>query len=117
MVRRRTGGTKLGCLIYLLIVAGVLYFGIPAGEAWFRYQEYKDSMRQELRFRANLSNDKIKSHLQLVADSLGLPEEAGDVTVHRDGNTVSVEAQYEESIQLPGFKKKIVFSPHASDTY
>lgn len=117
MVRRRTGAGKAGCLVYLLIIAAVLYFGIPAGEAYFRYLEYRDAMRQELRFRSNLSNEKIKAHLKLVADSLGLPEEAGDVTVERKGHVVTVEAVYDESVQLPGFKKVIRFQPRASDTY
>jgi hypothetical protein len=121
MVRRRAewgrGATKLGCLIYLLCVAAVLYFGIPAGEAYMRYLEYKDSMRQELRFRSNQPNDKIKLHLKLVADSLGLPEEAGDITVHRDGNQVTVEADYEEVLKFPMFTKKLRFRPRAADSY
>jgi hypothetical protein len=117
MVKRRAGATKLGCLLYLLVVAAILYFGIPAGETYFRYLEYKDAMKQELRFRSNLSNEKIRAHLQLVADSLGLPEEAGDVTVTRKGDVVTVEADYDESIQLPGYKKVVRFQPRASDTY
>jgi hypothetical protein len=100
-----------------LIAAGAVYVGIPLGETYFRYAEYKDAMRQELRFRSNLSNDKIRSHLQLQADSLGLPEEAGDVTVSRSGNQVSVEAEYDEIIKVFGLTKAIHFQPHASDTY
>jgi len=117
VVKRRTGATKAGCLIYLLAVAATLYFGIPAGEAYFRYQEYKDSMRQELRFRSNLPNEKIRAHLQLVADSLGLPPEAGDVTVHRDGNQITVEAQYDEVLKFPMFSKTLRFTARASDSY
>lgn len=117
MVTRRTGATKAGCLIYLLCVAGSLYFGIPAGEAYFRYLEYKDSMRQELRFRSNQPNEKIRAHLRLVADSLGLPEEAGDVKVRRDGNRVTVEAQYDEVLKFPMFTKTLRFTPSAADTY
>lgn len=117
MVTRRAGATKVGCLLYLLGVAGALYFGIPAGEAYMRYLEYKDSMRQELRFRSNQPNDKIRAHLALVADSLGLPPEAGEVTVRRDGNTVTVEAQYDEVLVFPMLKKTLHFEPRASDTY
>jgi hypothetical protein len=113
----RTGATKFGCLVYLLFVAGALYFGIPAGETYFRYLEYRDSMRQEVRFRANLSNEKIKAHLALVADSIGLPEDAGDVDVTREGNRITVEADYDEVLKLPGFKRKIHYHPTASDTY
>ena len=117
MVARRVGATKVGCLLYLLFMAAALYFGIPAGEKYFKYLEFKDAMRQELRFRSNMSNDKIAAKLKAVADSLGLPEEAGDVSVTRDGTRVTVEAEYDEEIQLPLFKKTIHFSPSASDTY
>lgn len=117
MVTARRGATKLGCLLYVLGMAGALYVGIPAGEAYMRYLEYKDSMRQELRFRSNQPNDKIRAHLALVADSLGLPPEAGEVTVRRDGNQVIVEAQYEEVLVFPMFKKTLRFEPRAVDTY
>ena len=116
MVMRRGAG-KFGCLVWLLVVAGILYFGIPVGETYMRYQEYRDAMRQEVRFRANLSNDKIKAHLRLVADSLGLPEEAGDVDVTREGNRITVEAEYQEPVNLVGIRKKITYRPRASDTY
>jgi hypothetical protein len=99
------------------MIAAVLYVGVPAGETYFRYLEYRDAMRQEVRFRSNLPNDKIKAHLRQVADSLGLPEEAGDVTVTREGNRVTVEAEYEETIQFAGIKKKIHYTPTAADTY
>ena len=115
MVNRR--GAAKGCLMLLLVAAGVMYIGIPAGEAYIRYAEYKDAMKQELRFRANLSNDKIRAHLAAQADSLGLPEEAGDVTVTRNGNQVSVEAEYDEIIRLLGISRAIHFAPRASDTY
>ena len=117
MVRRRTGATKGGCLVYLLVVAGLLYFGIPAGEAYFRYLEYKDAMRQEVRFRGGQPNEKIRAHLALMADSLGLPEAAGDVTVTRNKGQVVVEAAYDEVLKFPGFQKALHFEPHAADTY
>jgi hypothetical protein len=107
----------MGCLVYVLCVAAAGYFGIPAGEAYFRYAQYKDSMRQELRFRSNLPNDKIRAQLALVADSLGLPPEAGDVSVHRDGNQVTVEAEYQEVLKFPFFEKAIRFNPKAADSY
>jgi hypothetical protein len=117
VVRRRSGATKLGCLLYVMGMAAVLYFGIPAGETYFRYLQYKDAMRQELRFRSNLPNDRIRAHLQVAADSLGLPAEAGDVTVHRDGNTITVEAAYDEILEFPGFTKAIHYRPRAVDRY
>lgn len=115
MVSRR--GAASGCLMMLLVGAAVMYVGIPVAETYIRYAEYKDAMKQELRFRANLSNDKIRSHLAAQADSLGLPEEAGDVTVSRNGNQVSVEAEYDETVKLLGLKRSIHYAPRAVDTY
>jgi hypothetical protein len=74
-------------------------------------------MRQELRFRSNQPNEKIRAHLALVADSLGLPPEAAEVTVRRDGNQVTVEAQYDEVLVFHMFKKTLHFEPRAVDTY
>lgn len=116
-MRSRAGFTKGGCLFSLLVVAAVLYFGIPVGEMYFRNLKYQDAMKQELRFRSGLPNERIKRNLQIVADSLGLPEEAGAVTITRKDNRISVVADYEELIHLPGYVKAIRFRPRADDTY
>jgi len=111
------GNTKLGCLVYLLIVSAVLYFGVHAGEVYFRYLEYKDAMQQEVRFRSYLPNERIISNLMAVADSLGLPPDAGVVTVTRKDGRVTVEAHYEETIVLPGMRKEVHFEPKATGGY
>lgn len=116
MVARR-GSAKFGCLVYLLIVSAVLYFGVHAGEVYWRYLEYKDAMQQEVRFRSFLPNERIKANLMAAADSLGLPEDAGVVTVTRKDGRVTVEAHYEETIVLPGFKKEVHFEPRATGGY
>jgi hypothetical protein len=117
MVRARRGVTRNGCLFVLLLFAAIVYFGLPVGETYFRYLEYKDRMKVELKFRGGLPNEKIIRNLQMAADSLGLPEEAGKVLVTRRDGMVTVEADYEEIIHLPGYQKAIRFQPKASDTY
>ena len=117
MVKRRAGMTKLGCLVSMLLVVAVVYFAVPIGETYFRYLKYKDAMRQELRFRSNLPNERIKRNLQTVADSLGLPEEAAEVTITRRGGEITLEADYEEIIHLPGYQRAIRFQPRATDSY
>ena len=56
MVRRRTGRGSLGCLVMLLILAAVVYFGVNVGEVYWRFYQYQDAMRQEVRFAAHNSN-------------------------------------------------------------
>lgn len=117
MVKSRAGITKFGCLVWLLLVAATLYFGIPVGETYMRYLEYKDRMKVELKFRGGIPNERIIRNLQMAADSLGLPEEAGKVMVTRNQGQVTIEADYEEILHFPGFIKVIRFKPTATDTY
>lgn len=114
---RRPGATRFGCLLTLLIISAVMYFGINAGEVYWRYLQYKEAMSQEVRFRSFLPNSRIKENLALIADSLGLPEDAGVVTVTRRDGRVTVEAHYEEFIELPGWRKEVHFEPRATAGY
>jgi hypothetical protein len=116
MVNRRGAG-KIGCLFTLLIVAAVLYFGVNAFEKYYAYLQFKDAMSQEIRFRSFLPDDRIKDNLRTIADSLGLPEDAGIVTVRRERGLMTIESHYEEFIELPGYKKEVHFEPKAAGTY
>ena len=116
MVNRR-GITKVGCLLSLLIVSAVLYFGVNAFEKYYAYLQYKDAMQQEIRFRSFLPDAKIKENLIAIADSLGLPEDAGIITIKRERGLMTIEAHYEELLELPGYKKEVHFEPRAAGTY
>ena len=116
MVMRR-GATKMGCLLFLLLFSAVMYFGVNAGEKYYKYLQFKDAMSQEIRFRSWQPNDKIKENLRAAADSLGLPEDAGLVTITREGGTMTIESHYEEIIDLPWYKKEVHFEPRAMGTY
>ena len=43
MVSARRGVTKLGCLMTLMIVVAVCYFGFQAGQVYFRFLEFQDA--------------------------------------------------------------------------
>jgi hypothetical protein len=112
-VVRQHGRSSVGCLLMLLILAAALYFGVNIGEAYWRFYEFQDAMRQEVRFAKQISDDRIKLHLAAYADTLGLPEEASDITVNRTSNDISVSADYSERVELPLFVREIRFSPRA----
>jgi hypothetical protein len=101
----------------LLLVSAAVYFGVNAGEVFFRFYQYKDAMRQEVRFAAHNSDAAILRRLRLQADSLGLPEAAGEVTLQRDGRHIEMESEYYEHIELPLFVREIRFNPHAEGIF
>jgi hypothetical protein len=117
MVRPRRGRSTLGCLIPLLIVAAVCYFGVNIGEVYFRFYQYQDAMRQEVRFAAHNSDAVIVRRLQQQVDSLGLPEAAGEVTLQRDGRHIVLESEYYEHIELPLMVREVHFNPHAEGIF
>ncbi len=117
MVSTRSGRSSLGCLISLLIFAAIIYFGVNAGEVYFRFYQFQDAMRQEARFAAHNSDAVIIRHLQQQADSLGLPEAAGVVTLQRDGRHIEMESEYYDHIELPLMVREVHFNPHAEGIF
>jgi hypothetical protein len=109
----RAGRSSLGCLLVLLIIAAASYVGVYVGEAYWRFYEFQDAMRQEVRFAKQIPDDRIKLHLAAFADSLGLPEQATDIAVDRTSSTITVSAEYVERIEFPLFVRVIRFAPRA----
>jgi hypothetical protein len=117
VVRARQGKGALGCLLSLLIVAAIGYFGVNVGEVYFRFYQYQDAMKQEVRFAAHNSDNVILRHLRAQVDSLGLPEAAGEVTLQRDGRHIEIESDYYEHIELPLTVREVHFNPRASGIF
>ena len=68
MTGRRRGASTLGCLFYLLIAVAVAYFGVNVGRAYWRFYQYQDDIRQEVRFARQRTNDQILNHLRASAE-------------------------------------------------
>jgi hypothetical protein len=117
MVNSRRGLSSLGCLVMLLLFAAVVYFAINIGEHYFRFYQYQDSMRQEVKFAAHNSDALILRHLRERADSLGLPEAAGEVSLQRDGRHIELESEYYVHIELPLIVREVRFNPHAEGIF
>jgi hypothetical protein len=115
MVTPRRGTSKLGCLFGLLVLAAVAYFGINIGEVFWRYYRYEDGFKQQARFASQASDEQIRRRLASLADSLGLPEEAGRISIARSANGVRISAQYEEVVELPLFVRTFVFRPSVTE--
>lgn len=110
----RRGQSKLGCLVSLLLVAAVAYFGFNFGEPYLRFYRFQDALNQEARFARRASDDQIRARLRAVADSLGLPEEAGHVTVRRSASYITISSDYSETVELPLYVRTLKFAPSVS---
>jgi len=113
-VVNRRGGSRLGCLIPLLIIAVAAYFAVDFGEAYFRYYQFQDAMGQEARFATTKTDDQITSRLAALADTLQLPPGAELIMIQRTPATVTISSDYDEVIRLPLKKEQVLhFHPVA----
>ena len=117
MVTSRRGRTTLGCLVLLLLGAAAVYFGVNIGEVYFRFYQYQDAMRQEVRFAAHNSDDVILRHLRTRVDSLGLPESAAEVTIQRADRHIEMQSEYYEHVELPLYVREVHLNPHAEGIF
>ena len=109
----RLGRSSLGCLFMVLIAAAVGYFGVNAGESYWRFFQFRDAMEQEAKFARQKTNDQILTRLRAAADSLGLPQEAGMISIRRTADSISIGADYDEHVEMPMYVKAIHYRPRA----
>jgi hypothetical protein len=115
-VRPRFGTSRLGCVIQLAILAGIIYFGLYAGQDLLDYYRLRDAMKQEGRFATLRTDAQIKDRLRLFADSVGLPAEAQDINIVRDENTIRIWTEYDQPLRLPfDIKKSVHLRPSIED--
>jgi hypothetical protein len=111
MVTRRPGASTLGCLFGMLVVVAVVYFGVNVGAPFVRYYEFRDAIRQEVRFADRKSDGQIIATLRLKADSLMLPAAAHKINVRRTPSSITVWTDYAEKIDFPFVTRDITFRP------
>jgi hypothetical protein len=117
VMRTRRGAGKIGCLLVLMVVAAIGYFGLGVGQVYWNYFQYRDRMQQEARFAGSRTDGVIKRRITLYADSLGLPEAARQVRVKRSGTHIVIWAEYYENLELPFLSRELLLSPHVEWTY
>ena len=117
MVTARRGASRLGCLVGALLLVTVAYFGFNIGEVYVRFYRLKDAMAQEARFAHNRDDNDIRLRLAAVADSLGLPDEAGRAIITRDAARITIKVDYTEHVELPLFVREFHFAPQVVRTF
>lgn len=112
MVNRR-GTSRLGCLVTVLLVVTIAYFGFNIGEVYLRFFRLRDAIEQEARFAHNRTDDDIRLRIAALVDSIGLPDEAGRLTIVRNANRIVISSDYSERVELPLLVRDFRFAPHA----
>jgi len=105
---QRRGASRLGCLLQIVVLVSLIYFGFLASEEALSYYRFKDAMKTEARFASIRSDDVIRKRLKAFSDSVKLPPAASDIKVVREGNRIRIWSSYDQVIKLPFKKTRIV---------
>ena len=111
------GASRLGCLLLLALLAAAAYFAVNIGQVYVRYYRFRDAMDQQARFAVRLSDAEVQRRLRTTADSLGLPEAAGNVFIRRSSGLIELWSEYYEPIELPLFVRELHFTPSAEHAF
>lgn len=111
----RRGASVLGCIFWVVLFLGALYYGVHIGGVYWRYYQLVDDMRQQARHAGQLTDDAIQAHLNAQSDSiLG---QTPDFRIDRGGrpSRIIIETEYTETVTLPGFNHTFMLRPRAEE--
>ncbi len=109
----QAGKSRYGCLVGLLVLAAVLYYGSDVGAVYIRYFQLRDEMGQAARLARTLDDAAIQSRLHAKAEELDLPAQAHRFTIRRFARPrqIRISTSYAETVQLPFTSYTIRLSP------
>jgi hypothetical protein len=106
--RARRGTSRLGCLVQLIILGGIIYFGVFMGEDALSYYRLRDAMKQEARFAGHRTDQQIRDRLKAFTDSVQLPDAAKEIKIVRDENKIHIWTDYDQEVKLPFNQSRVI---------
>jgi hypothetical protein len=108
----------MGCLISLVVLVAVLYYGVNIGVVYFRYYRLVDEMGTQARLAAALDNGTIQRRIADAVKDIGLPDDASSnlqITRSATPRQITIETTYNESVHLPLFNHTFRLHPRATE--
>ncbi len=120
LLRNRRGGSRLGCLVPMLLLGIFAYAAVLFGRPWFAYRQYQDEMIAVVNMNQVTSDSAMLVRILARADSLGLPPAAKRVQFRRlsDPPRLEVRAEYKYTVKVPFVGEKVLtFRPSAVEEF
>ncbi len=114
---RANGSSTTGCLLSLLIVLAVLYYGLRVGEVYWRYYQLRDEMQVNARLAPGLTDDVIQRRLAAKVSELFGPDRTMQFRISRGTRvrSIVIETEYRDSVSLPLFQRGFTLRPRAEE--
>ena len=106
---RGTGRT--GCLLSILVIVAVAYFGVPVAGTYIRFYRFRNEMQTQARFAPSIDDSTIRRRLLQTIDELGLPDSARNFRIRRGAREILITSSWQEPIELPFYTIVITLHP------
>jgi hypothetical protein len=97
----------------MVLFLAAAYYGIHIGGIYWRYYQLQDDMRQQAIFARQNPDAVIQRRLTAQADSL--LGNAPRFRIQRTNSRVSIDTEYQESVDLPLLKRTFTLRPRAEE--
>ncbi len=104
---------NLKALLGLGVVVAAFYVAWMVLPPYYAHYQFQDAVDNEAKTASytTKSEDDIRESLAKTARGLDIPLRAEDIHVQRDGNEVSIWAEYQVHVDLPVHPLDLKFSP------
>jgi hypothetical protein len=98
--RPASGEGKLGCVLWLLLLAALAFAAAKIGPVYVRSSQLKDYMGEQAKFAQQLTPDNMKLRVLTRAKELRLPLDPRRVEVLRTEGRIRITADYTVPVDL-----------------
>jgi hypothetical protein len=111
-VRRceRRGASSFGCLVSIILLVAVLYYGYHVGQVYLKFYQLQDEMNTQASLAPSLADDVIYRRLSAKSDSL--LGRSLRFAIQR-AKRITITTEYSDSVDLPFFKHTFRLKPKA----
>ena len=107
MKKNIRGEFKLGFLVYVLIIAAIIYAGYKWGEAKWNYENMKEEITEISKFwvtQKTMNNALIKKSIIDKGEKIGITIYEDDIEITlKEGGVLTMDVYWDTPIKFPGY--------------
>jgi type III secretion system FlhB-like substrate exporter len=114
---RHDGGIKPGTLVFLLLIAVVIYTAYGFLPPWMAYRAMKEQMQDQARTVSVIPDEEIVERVYATAKEWSVPIKKDEILVKRTESHLTIATRWEVAVDIFGglYQYPLVFAPEVDE--